>query len=609
MQRQSSTGHASQPPMKPKNTRELIELPRELIDEITMYLSMDDIIALRCSCKRLDFLAKKGFYDNVFTLRRYYWTSTDLQALVKLARKTSNLEEHLRPTLKHLIIEADSPYVYLHPDRNPPEGQFSNLSEFRSIIEKGFNYYSRELRVLRLCPILFSYAVLNLKNIAHIEIHDPNYSKGSRVPDDVILSHYRKFFPLEFKYPALEPNKKPNAITRQFFDFYRWASVQMGGTVGVLAPGIIWEYFPSVIPLEAINNVLCALRVQKREIRIFGVPRPPSGPAMGAISYGWFHKNCCSKIDNCRPVMEHLNGLTLDIERPLDPDIRLINKHRLGLCVFLRYPVRLKWLNLSFSSIDWAVIWKTEKGEYRPYVPLLLPELLDASSNALSFLSQLRFDMLAFSEKDILKFLTDRKDTLRRVKFVNCRLQARWQVWWEIFAALELLSLDFFEYECTNTIVTVGRWRVQSGEAYSSDAISWFRLYGNISTMAHHCELVPESHKGNPIEEPLDKRWKVSYKKAITAVKAMERVLLHGIPAETIFEAYVEDFSTHPGQGRQNLILCDDWKRGPKTYRFAVPIPPTKVEETLVCMEIIEKKGWEYDDPAEEPLAKESFDG
>ncbi|KAK6520576.1 hypothetical protein TWF506_000829 [Arthrobotrys conoides] len=547
---------------------------------------------------------------NLTLKRKYYWTLIDLTALVNFARRTKGPEFEEDLKLRHLTIEVYPPYInpigmLSRLPRHPGNVDVMTLTKFYQILQVGFQSYTAEMKLSDDHRGLFAAAVPLLRELRRIDIVGPGHHE--KIPTKVVLSHYKKFILVAFQD---SPNYRNSSvyqrqIERQFLDFYRLYAASY-----VLPDGTTTRVYPDTnLPSAVLNHVLSSLTsfmAHKSKLTELNFCR--TNRRLGFIPGRWFHGDARSsnytKMDFYQPLMARLSTLMVHLQKPpivnsskLELSIQQVLTCQASFAGFLRRLNQLKGLCLSFDGITWANGMTLPSEEYLPYVSSVKLDALSAEEGHLKFLRNVQFDTLAFKSVDIIKFLVDRKGTLRVVSLVNCVLQAPRQVWWNVFTVLESLSLSYFHYDSTDGRMTIKK--DEYGISYSPSAISWFRVIGNIATEKHHCELLPKGHDAYVMQVLNDPSWCVNYQKAIKAVRVLESIIILGHPARTALEDYVQQKyePQHPGCDIPCRPPRGQWERGPRVYYKVVPINPYVVAYTLEAMKRIKDAGFDYDDP------------
>ncbi|KAK6543002.1 hypothetical protein TWF694_006933 [Orbilia ellipsospora] len=450
-------------------------LPLEIFLEITEYLSPKELLALRQCSKVLDHKTKDTHLKRIYHTQRYYLTLNDLEALLRLARTRPSVTSRL----KHLILEYSIPYIVV--DRNhggkifdqtenkykpqwPPEWhrQFSEICE--SALWDYWATISTKVYNARL-PRIFS----KLPNLETIEFRN---TYNGDIPTNIILSHYPKIRPLG------------DDLEAAFVRFYR----RFSRPVASARSG----------PFESVMRGLESTpQLRLKEIRFHENCRS----TFRGIPLYWFDKNM-PKVTFWQTIMQNLKvfdvyiGTITNLTSMVDDTPRA----QRAVASFLDAAgPAIEELSIVAGGVNSiSRIRDCWQGRYPLYTPNIL---LDTCIPHFSHLRKLSLVNHIFPELHLKTLLLNHKDTLRSLYLVNCLLLGQHQFWSRIFRLLESdLTLHTFEYEATgfphlpflNTVT-----QIPSDEWFCMEKfIPWFRVYGDVRTDNHRCELLPKDLPG-----------------------------------------------------------------------------------------------------------------
>ncbi|KAK6505073.1 hypothetical protein TWF481_006996 [Arthrobotrys musiformis] len=622
--RRDETEKPKKPPEGRKRRKGVFEtLPQELIDKIVNDLSVDDINSLKATCSKLNHMAKRVLYQKLFTVRRYYWTVTDLKALVRFAKDISALDPSWQAKLKHLIIEVGSPCFNpeLPKDGGPPKPMPHDPnsippdveSAFLSLLDLGHTCCSSKFRSRYMHLNHFHKAMSMLRDVKHLEIvgagdHKKIPRKGSarnRTNVSKVLSELSRI------------KRKPG--TNRY-------------------PPILSERYYPPIPQEVFANILATFSGHSYGLETLHYYWKTQ--TIEYVGIEWFSRWWeVGDAADLRPVVSGLTALTVNLQKPLNfvsngslgSEVPLTS-YRETILRFLRCQTKLEDLHISFTGIDWSLKMRNERGQHRPYLSALLLDRLSAGMGHLPVLRKLHLDTVAFRGAALTDLLIDRKQTLQELRLTNCHLQDISQRWWHVFNALERLSLGYFQFECTHG--EIFQTFSQHGFTYSREAIPWFRIYGDIKSRHHYCELWP--NRLGEMMVNLERSWelRVEYRKALKAIRVWEDVIILRNRPRTHLGECVQALAENPQRviGTRDLrfrvrgkvfppwsywqtittggasVSSSSWILAPSP---AVPVDLRIIQYTLLRMLQIEECGWHFDDPivGSQLLPREGVDG
>ncbi|KAK6502602.1 hypothetical protein TWF506_003182 [Arthrobotrys conoides] len=88
----------------------LHSLPPELVDEIVNHLDEDEHLALRLTCKDLNFKTHEAHLESKYRMRRVFFVPAGLDNILKISRHPSGVNKRV----KHIIFSGTSPYYQAH---------------------------------------------------------------------------------------------------------------------------------------------------------------------------------------------------------------------------------------------------------------------------------------------------------------------------------------------------------------------------------------------------------------------------------------------------------------------------------------------------------------
>ncbi|KAF3933794.1 hypothetical protein ABW20_dc0103699 [Dactylellina cionopaga] len=288
------------------------------------------------------------------------------------------------------------------------------------------------------------------------------------------------------------------------------------------------------------------------------------GPWMPIV---WFWDD--ETIKKLKPVLQNLSVLGLNISTKTDGR-SLEGVEDLVTRFMTDVASQIKTLSVVFDDI--LVEYNSD-----PIVCRRNP--LDLAKLQFTSLRKLHLDTHALLEGDLRGFLLSHKETLRHVSLHNCLLQqSDDQIWSNIFKLLQSdLSLETFEYD-----VDPNPRNSESHSAeffYQIKYVSWFRVYGDVRTNAHQCELLPKEMKS-------ENAHRIKFGDAILVITKLEDMILESptmeVPTnETTQQSYMRQLLELEMQNMRRFMLVstnsdDRYKR--------LKLRPEKVKEAIISV-------------------------
>ncbi|TRX98716.1 hypothetical protein FHL15_000058 [Xylaria flabelliformis] len=158
---------------------DLLNVPLEVLLQITSYLTTPEYGYLRRTCKQLEALLFGAFSREFFSKRQFALIEFSIQALVDIAKS------RLGPSLTHLIIHIEHPFSpFSYPTRPPASREMAvrdNRYRAESINHMEFINTGLDVEML-------SDAVKHLPNLETIGIRD--FYSRNRTRDDTVWHSY-----------------------------------------------------------------------------------------------------------------------------------------------------------------------------------------------------------------------------------------------------------------------------------------------------------------------------------------------------------------------------------------------------------------------------------
>ncbi|KAI1133641.1 hypothetical protein F5Y10DRAFT_228248 [Nemania abortiva] len=151
----------------------LLDVPLEMLLQITSYLTTSEYGNLRRTCKRLEVMLFGDFAKEFFSKRQFALTEFSIQALVDIAKS------RLGPSLTHLIIHLEHPYQERQSNPVPPPVPFSEIERKENcFLIECINHY--QFITTGLDAEMLTDAVKHLPNLETIGMRDFNSKNRNR---------------------------------------------------------------------------------------------------------------------------------------------------------------------------------------------------------------------------------------------------------------------------------------------------------------------------------------------------------------------------------------------------------------------------------------------
>ncbi|RVD82719.1 uncharacterized protein DFL_007134 [Arthrobotrys flagrans] len=321
---------------------------------------------------------------------------------------------------------------------------------------------------------LLAKALDNLPNLEAIEF--TTTTDVGDVPNAILQSHY----------PNLKFDIREGKAGKWFKNAYRKAR----------------EYAPSRLIEEeySFENAMEAISQSTWQPKIIRFPgfedirgsiwlSSFSDISNDGASLEWFYD--IERIEALLPKLQSLRRLDILIwvgaleEPDLEPDrlFGALENARPGMTRFLEKAPNVEELRFKVGGLPRLKFPENSATRLPRQFPINPIDIGSLKFNNLRILSLIE---QAFFENELKTFLTSHKDTLRRVKLINCVLHSEHQIWSGIFKLLQtdlwLWSFEFHTDYPSTSYDSTDELRI----------IPWFRVYGNVRTPDHRCELFPK---------------------------------------------------------------------------------------------------------------------
>ncbi|KAK6504172.1 hypothetical protein TWF506_002380 [Arthrobotrys conoides] len=450
----------------------LSSLPNEVFNEIVNHLPRKSQLLLRLCSKTLE---SKSDNDKLFRTQRYYHSAVDLKGLVSFS--TDPVHEIARNRCKTLVLDTFSPRTSMKIRCKTQCEEGENGEKKMKTIAVTTDKLAGERAIG-----LLTTALNNLPNLEAVEVVTTKDIVD--VPDSILQAHY----------PDLGFDIRVGKHGKWFKKAYRRAMEHV-------------EVYPR--ENHTFPNILAAISQSTWDPKILRFPELTDARRWiwksQSLESAYMHSNGLSlrwfsnELDNptfAEGLQSRLRGVK-KLELPLwigddeGSEISLnevytaLRDARRGLTKVLEMVPEVEELRIKvgglprFNILDIAgtVIWHPA---VFPQNPVDVAVLKFNNLRILSLFEQ------AFVEDELKSFLISHKTTLRRIELINCVLHSQQQLWSNIFNLLKShLSLWSFEFHTEYPKITS-----QTSEQLRT--IPWFRVYGNIRTPNHRCELFPK---------------------------------------------------------------------------------------------------------------------
>ncbi|KAJ8110096.1 hypothetical protein ONZ43_g5964 [Nemania bipapillata] len=159
----------------------LLNIPLEVLLQITSYLTTPEYGYLRETCKQLEALLFRAFAREFFSKRQFALMEFSIQALVDIAKS------RFGPTLTHLIIHLEHPYAAQRRSQRPPISLHASVHTNHTLyLEEYLNHV--EFVTTGLDAEILSEAIKHLPNLETIGMRD--FRSGSRHRDNTVWNSY-----------------------------------------------------------------------------------------------------------------------------------------------------------------------------------------------------------------------------------------------------------------------------------------------------------------------------------------------------------------------------------------------------------------------------------
>ncbi|KAK6331287.1 hypothetical protein TWF730_004374 [Orbilia blumenaviensis] len=308
----------------------IFSLSPDLIVHLSKELDEDDLLALRMTCKELNFKAKELHLDALYATRTVYFIPVSLENLLKIAKHPSGINKRVR----NLRICPTSPYI--NPEREvrrkleeqaKAEKPGSHGSMPAGLVLKMYEQSKSEwpgvqhMHKWDLVPNMLTMAFMNLPNIQSIEFewrrnHRVTRSEftllyptvglgpGKRLIPDLINAMTVYTIPLEYKHVGYWNYTMNAAVTAGV------SSLEKISDIGLFGDGIPLNWFTTPpLQLTRMQSTLSNLRVlhityteNDRRSRSHPLPAPGAQPPPVPTA----RRNFCKWIESMAGTIEKL---------------------------------------------------------------------------------------------------------------------------------------------------------------------------------------------------------------------------------------------------------------------------------------------------------------
>ncbi|KAF3277150.1 hypothetical protein TWF132_001787 [Orbilia oligospora] len=453
------------PPEKLKMAT-LSSLPNEVFNEIVGHLPRKSQLLLRQCSKTLEAKSDK---DTLFRTQRYYHSIIDIKNLV--AFSTDPAHDNARARCKTLVLDTFSPSSMKIRCKIRLENGEKTMQTI-AISTPKFNTH----QVVE----LLTTALDNLPNLECIEfMTTPDVGD---VPNAILQTHYPG---LGFDIREEKPGKWfKNAYRNATAHAYPHENQTFANAMAAISRSN-WQ--PKVIRFPELTDVRRWTWKSQSSKRYM----PSNGPSLE-----WFVYTDDRILEALRPRLQNLRKLEIPLflgdsdEYDYEPDETRedLMKARPEVTNFLQMVPNLEELRFKVGSL----IRINTPDDSGGWVPLQFPiNPVDVGSLRFNNLRILSLLEQAFVEDELKTFLTYHKNTLRKIELINCVLHSPHQLWSGIFELIRTdLTLWSFEFHTEYP-------KMHQHTTEHLRIVPWFRVYGNVRTADHRCELFPkyESHK------------------------------------------------------------------------------------------------------------------
>ncbi|KAK6532963.1 hypothetical protein TWF281_007130 [Arthrobotrys megalospora] len=452
----------------------LAALPTEVFGQIASHLPRKSQLLLRQCSKPFERMSDN---DMLFKTQRYYHSIIDCQALVAFA--TDPAHANARRRCKTLVIDSFS------PDSMKIRCKVSSESTITVQLT------TPRLENRRIIELLTT-ALDNLPSLECIEFSA--VTNAQSIPIAIFQSHY----------PSLGLDLRDEQLAKEFRLGYRKAKAYEDPPED--------ETFRNT--MEAVAQSFCQLKaIRFPELTdlsrwewegIYSMSRGNNPTTQ------WFCDE--GRMERLQPRLQSLKKLELSIRARSDSDhhdvTRDFENARPGMRRFLETMPNVEELRLKVGHLSRLNVPPSRRRKPpRPFPtnPIDVGSLKFRNLRILSLMEQ------AFVESELSAFLTSHKDILRKVELTNCVLHSEYQIWSGIFKLLETdLSLWSFEFQ-------TGYPRMDYYAMEQLRIVPWFRVYGNVRTQDHRCELFPKDEGHRTVN-----RQRISFEQAMQVVTRLE---------------------------------------------------------------------------------------
>ncbi|KAK6338232.1 hypothetical protein TWF730_002305 [Orbilia blumenaviensis] len=461
----------------------LSSLPTEVFNEIVGHLPRRSQLILRQCSKTLE---GKSDYDNLFKSQRYYHSIVDLQTLVAFSSDPAHTKARLK--CKTLLVDAFSPCsMNIRCKVKVGDQKTTELIRLKT----------PRLEKQRVIEFLAT-ALDNLPNLQCIQF--ANTLTVREVPNAILQSHY----------PDLGFDIREGKVGKWFKEAYQKAT----------------EY-ADIDDVEdtTFSNVMEAIAQsawQPKMIRFLGLTElgkwswdsstsiPIQSPGNGP-SFRWLKDT--ERTERLRLKLQGLKGLEMPLwlGDPTDFDYEemfsQMESARAPVTRLLEMLQNVEELRFKVGGLVRIAMPKNMGVRLQPHPP----NPMDVGSLKFNNLRIVSLIEQSFVESELAKFLISHKDTLREVEFHNCLLHSEQQIWSDIFKLLRTdLWLWSFEFHTEYP-------RLPQNTTEQIRIVPWFRVYGNVRTSDHRCELFPKGEKHKQ-----DNQHHITFDQAMQVVAVLE---------------------------------------------------------------------------------------
>ncbi|KAK6342316.1 hypothetical protein TWF718_007719 [Orbilia javanica] len=308
----------------------IFSLSPDLIVQLSKELDEDDLLALRMTCKELNFKVKELHLDALYSTRTVYFIPVSLENLLKVAKHPSGINKRVRS----LRICPTSPYI--NPERevrrkleeqakNEKPGSYGIMPA--SLVLKMYEQSKSEwpgvqhMHKWDLVPNMLTLAFMNFPNIQSIEFewrrnHRVTRSEfallyptvglgpGQRLISELVNAMTVYSIPLEYKHVAYWNYTMNAAVTAGI------STLEKISDSGLFSDGIPLAWFTTPpLQLQRMQTTLSNLRVlhvsyTEHDRRTRTLPLPPPGGPPPPVPTG--RRNFCKWIESMAGTIEKL---------------------------------------------------------------------------------------------------------------------------------------------------------------------------------------------------------------------------------------------------------------------------------------------------------------